>query len=118
MSPVRHILVKKRNKAFAVIRDNEVCEFMQDNVVQALDIFLGEFEIKPNGAALRAASAPLGFHALDEEALNLDVPARPAICQSALRQQPEVLFGTIYQEWPSAFPCRHLQEHQVRYGGA
>ena len=49
MSPVWHMLVKKRNKAFAVIRDNEVCELMQDNVVQAFDIFLGEFEINPNG---------------------------------------------------------------------
>ena len=72
VSPVRHMLVKKRNKAFAVIWDNEVCELMQNNVVQALDIFLGEFEINPNGATLRAASTPLGFHALDKEALNLD----------------------------------------------
>ena len=60
--PVRQMLVHERREAIVMMPLDEMHEFVDDDVFEALDRLLGEFEVQPDAAGLRVAGAPPGLH--------------------------------------------------------
>src|ERR1051325_11334308 len=65
LSPLRQVFIHERHEAFIVVSLNQMHEFMDNDVFEALDRLFGQFEIQPDAARLGVASAPSGFHSLD-----------------------------------------------------
>jgi len=50
----------------------EVGQFMQNDVVEALNVFFGELQIEANCTTLWTAATPFGSHALNEELIDIN----------------------------------------------
>ena len=59
------MLVHELREAVVVVAFQEMHEFVDDDVFEALDRLLGEFEVQPHAATIGVAGAPLGFHSFD-----------------------------------------------------
>ncbi len=70
-SPFGHELVHEGNEAGVVGRFEKVHEFVDDEVFEALGGLFGEVGVETDGAGVVIATAPLGFHLLDEDPFHL-----------------------------------------------
>ena len=68
-SPVRHELIHQINEAGIVRRLQQVHEFVDDDVLEALLGLLCQFSIEPNRAPDGVAASPLGLHPLHKDPL-------------------------------------------------
>jgi hypothetical protein len=64
-TPLRQVLVHYRNEPIVMMPVDEVHEFVNHDIFEALHRLLGEFEIQPDATSFDATGAPLGFHLLD-----------------------------------------------------
>jgi hypothetical protein len=56
------MFVHYRNEVFIVMSLDQMCQFMNNQILKTLPWLLSEFEIQPDAASISAATAPLGFH--------------------------------------------------------
>ena len=74
--PLGHELIHQRHEAGVVGWLQQVDHLMDHDVFEALAGFLGEVGVEADGAGVRVATAPLGFHALHEDATHLHAHQR------------------------------------------
>jgi hypothetical protein len=65
-----------------------VSHLVDDDILEALAGFLGEFQIQPDSAGLRIASTPLSFHAPDSPFHDLNVEDRLPFGEKRRDQTP------------------------------
>ena len=65
VTPQGQAFVHLRYKAVIVMAFQEVHQFMDDDVLKALDRLLNQFKVQPNPPRFYTAGPPFGFHALD-----------------------------------------------------
>lgn len=58
------MVVENGNKAIAVVRFDEMGEFVNDDVFEQVFGFLDEFGIQANVFGVRVTASPFGLHAL------------------------------------------------------
>ena len=59
------MLIQDREKPIVVMPFQQVGQFVNDDVFEALHRLFREFEIEPDSAGGGVAGAPFGFHPLD-----------------------------------------------------
>ena len=64
-SPVGEIFIHQGFEIVVVVLLQEVQQFMDDDVFQAIFRFLSQFQIDPDALGEDIASAPFGFHLFD-----------------------------------------------------
>lgn len=69
--PGRHVAVEDRQESAVVAGFDQVGEFVQQDVLQALQWFLRQFQIQPDAPGVGVAAAPQGLHALDAPVFGL-----------------------------------------------
>lgn len=70
-SPVGEVLIHQGFEVVIVVLFQEVQQFMDDDVLQAVLWLLGQFQIDPNALGKDVAGAPFGLHLLDRPLVDL-----------------------------------------------
>ena len=89
--PLRHVFVHDRDEAIVMMPLDEMSEFVDDEIFQALHLLLGELEVQPDATGLCIAGAPLGLHLLDAPRINLNAQGRLPYFQKGRNQFLELL---------------------------
>src|ERR1700693_1460406 len=63
--PVGQVSVHERQKSIAVIPLDEVSQFVDNQVIEALHRLFCEFEVEPDATGVDVAASPLRFHLFD-----------------------------------------------------
>ena len=74
--PLGHESVHQRHEAGVVGRLQQVNQFVNNNVFEALRWFLGQLGVEANRACLVVATSPFGLHPLHEEPLGPHIQQR------------------------------------------
>lgn len=67
-----HVFGHEGDKAFIVQALDEMNEFVDDNILETVLGFFGEFEIEPDAACFYVTRAPSGFHLFDLPGVGLN----------------------------------------------
>ena len=67
-TPLRQVLVHDRDEPIVMVPLDEVHEFVDNYIFEALRRLLSEFEVQPDATSFDSTGAPLGFHFLDAPA--------------------------------------------------
>jgi hypothetical protein len=70
-SPVGEVFIHPGFEIVIVVFFQEMHQFMDENIFQAILRFLGQFQIAPDALGKDVASSPLGFHLLDRPLVDL-----------------------------------------------
>jgi hypothetical protein len=71
-TPLRQVPVHDRNEVIVMISFDEVHEFVNNDIFEALYRLLSEFEIQPDATSFDATGSPFGFHFLDAPVTDLN----------------------------------------------
>jgi hypothetical protein len=63
--PLRQVLVHYGDEMLVVMPFQQVRQFVDEDIFQALRRLLDKFEVQPDAAGLGVAGAPSGFHLFD-----------------------------------------------------
>ena len=84
--PMWQVAVHQGHESLVVMPFNEVRQFVDEEVLEALRGLLGEFEVQPDAPGATAARTPLGLHPLDAPDGYLDAENRLPLRQQRRNQ--------------------------------
>jgi hypothetical protein len=115
--PVREMLVQQRDEPLIVMRLNEVDEFMNHEIFEALHGLFRQFEVQPDAASRYAARTPLSLHPLDAPSGDLNAQASLPFRDERRNGVAKVLAKPTLQ-YPLAFRSVGARSHVQFKGGS
>src|SRR5450759_2374443 len=101
--PLREVSVHQRHETLVVMPRDQMNEFVDDDVFEALHRLLGEFKVQPDAVGLGIASAPSRFHFLDAPLSDHNTQDRLPFLDERWNQFFELLAIPTLQDY---FPLR------------
>ena len=77
--PLRQVFVHDGYEAIVVTAFDQMREFVDNDVFEALDRFLGQFSVEADTPCAGVAASPFGFHLLHEKATRISVASLTAL---------------------------------------
>jgi len=90
-SPLRQGFVHDRHEPVVMVPLQQMHQFVDDKIFQALHRLFHQFEVQPDTAGLDVAGAPLGFHLFDTPLDNLNPQDRLPFLQQRRDQDFQLL---------------------------
>src|SRR5438128_2333430 len=89
--PLRQVFVHNRDESVIMMPLDEMHEFVDDDIFEALYWLFGEFKVQPDATGVSVACAPLGFHSFDAVRGYLKAQGRLPFVQKWRDQFPQLL---------------------------